>query len=154
MCARVRRNKYLSYLQPYLAREFWGGGGMENKKGEKINCKSNRRRRWWFRLQTDDDAQSCKSSWLAHNKLEFCPFVCVCAMLMGRDETQEKKTRPLGCFFWSLSGTNERIHYQEENHNNLHKEAQAALDPPTKEFWLNGCVVIANCEYFLLENIC
>lgn len=63
--------------------------------------------------------------------LSFC--VCVCAMLMGREETKEKKTRPLGCFFWSLSGTNERIHYEEENHNNLHKEAQAALDP-TKEF--------------------
>ncbi len=57
---------------------------------------------------------------------------------MRREETKEKKTRPLGflCLFFflvSLSRKNERIHYEEKNHNNLHKGAQAALDP-TKEF--------------------
>ncbi len=83
-------------------------------------------------------------------------------MRMGREETKEKKKKPLGLFLFlffgvSLSSTNERIHYEEENHNNLHKGAEAALDP-TKQFWFSYfdsmVVVIANWEYFLLENIC
>ncbi len=52
VCARVRRSKYLSYLQPYLAREFWRGGvEWKKRKAKKKSAKA---------TEEGDDDSDCR----------------------------------------------------------------------------------------------
>ncbi len=90
MCARGRRSKYLSYLQPYFAREF--SGGMEKKKGKIKTAKATEE-------EDDDDSESRLMMHKAAKQLLAGPqragvlSFCVCAPCSWEERKLKRRRR-------------------------------------------------------------
>jgi hypothetical protein len=106
---------------------------MEKKKGKIKTAKATEE-------EDDDDSESRlmmhkAAKQLAGPQRAGVLSFCVCAPCSWEERKLKRRRRDHWVVFFlvSLSSTNERIHYEEENHNHLHTGAQATLDP-TKQF--------------------